>query len=130
MSITSDRIREYGFIHDLADAAADEIYALEAEIAELKSKLDGEKAAALNYRADAIKAEKCRVRASHLHKERGVGVAELRSKASRPVPLGNESPQVLPAVLLLGHGQSMTVRLCDGNGLLYDFAIAKLCYEL
>ena len=60
MSITSDRIREYGFIHDLADAAADEIDALEAEIAELKSKLEGEKAAALNYRADAIEAEKQR----------------------------------------------------------------------
>ena len=40
MSITSDRIREYGFIHDLADAAADEIYALEAEIDALQSKAD------------------------------------------------------------------------------------------
>ena len=40
MSITSDRIREYGFIHDLADAAADEIDALEAEIATLQCKID------------------------------------------------------------------------------------------
>ena len=40
MSITSDRIREYGFIHDLADAAADEIDALEAEIVSMQSKVD------------------------------------------------------------------------------------------
>lgn len=36
MSITSDRIREVGFIHALADDAADEIEQLERDIVELK----------------------------------------------------------------------------------------------
>lgn len=36
MSITSDRIREQGFFHALADDAADEIEQLEAENRKLK----------------------------------------------------------------------------------------------
>ena len=36
MSITSDRIREHGFIHALADDAAEEIEALELENGKLR----------------------------------------------------------------------------------------------
>jgi len=37
MSITSDRIREQGFFHALADDAADEIEQLEREVAKLRA---------------------------------------------------------------------------------------------
>ena len=40
MSITSDRIRENGFIHPLADDAADEIEALESERDALRARLE------------------------------------------------------------------------------------------
>ena len=40
MSITSDQIRTVGFIHGLADDAADEIEELEKEVAALKAERD------------------------------------------------------------------------------------------
>jgi phage shock protein A len=40
MSITSDQIRTVGFIHGLADDAADEIEELEKEVSALKAELD------------------------------------------------------------------------------------------
>ncbi|MBK8467629.1 MAG: hypothetical protein IPL32_17585 [Chloracidobacterium sp.] len=40
MSITSDRIREQGFFHALADDAADEIDALEKENAKLRTLIE------------------------------------------------------------------------------------------
>lgn len=42
MSVTSDRIREVGFIHALADDAAEEIEKLEWDIVELKESLERE----------------------------------------------------------------------------------------
>lgn len=40
MSITSDRIREQGFFHALADDAADEIEQLEREVAQLRALIE------------------------------------------------------------------------------------------
>jgi len=40
MSITSDRIREQGFFHALADDAAEEIEQLEREVAQLRALIE------------------------------------------------------------------------------------------
>lgn len=40
MSITSDRIREQGFFHALADDAAEEIDQLEREVAQLRALIE------------------------------------------------------------------------------------------
>src|SRR5574343_2083604 len=50
MSITSDQIRTVGFIHGLADDAADEIEELEKEVAALKVEPDAAMKDAERYR--------------------------------------------------------------------------------
>ena len=50
MSITSDQIRTVGFIHGLADDAADEIEELEKEVAALKAERDAAMKDAERYR--------------------------------------------------------------------------------
>lgn len=60
MSITSERIREFGFIHALADDAADEIEVMEARIDKLELCLR-ECDAALNILAKFRDVEKLRV---------------------------------------------------------------------
>ena len=58
MSITSDRIREQGFFHTLAEDAADEIEALEAENERLKA-LNVELTAKCNwYNSDGARLER------------------------------------------------------------------------